>query len=1334
MYKKIFSAILFGAITLASTSTFVSCKDYDDDIDALNTRVDANDKDNLALHSALDQANEELKNLKQKLTDEVSRLEGLITTVQETAEENKQAIAKEILRATAAEAELEARIEKLEKEVIPELETLIKDLQDNKLDKKTFEDAVADIYPRLEAVETGLGDALKRIETLEKGLADEVKARKALAEDLDLQKKTIEKHGERLDNIENTVIPGLKDEIQKLRDQHKKDIDEINGKIDELRKDVDQNTKDIEQLKKDVIEINKKIEAINKSLSQLNVLVSQSLRSLVFIPDFYYWGIEATEFNVVNYKYWELKDMPAVSANENDPTWDKGTVVKCYDHKGHKNERQADFLVENFVARYHLNPSSADLKGLTKDDITILSADRNYRTKAASPADDKAQNIAVASFDPATDVKNGNLYLNLTIKDPEQLKKVGHLEKDAATGQSHFVQDADETKEVTVFATEVNLKNSQYKYDADKDQNYTVTSDYAAVLVNVGKDGYRLAHTAKGDEAVKGAGLTSSYTKIVNNTDDVHAVPGHEAIVCKACNLGTPKNRHLFTDADETVYGDVQRQVVTLTEQPLVSALGEAVSTTTAQDIVVWNSTINLSKLVEVHRLGDTESVVNATTMKNNGFEIRFELTGILMEENATSESAHAAIKKNDAGDYILRPQLPQMGYDSKGQYKGIAAEWEKTKQDRTTIGRTPLVRVLLVDTKHNDRVLDYGYIRLVIIDTPQEAPVVLESFRTVEYQTGNSLDYKYSDCHKPNVSPWSWTQTWASFENDLYNMYSLSQRDFENRYEAVLSGALAGRYNTPATAKDLKQYLMKISAAGDTSFVECTADQYLGNIIVRPGALIGEGTKTQVLTWEVTGEQLKQYALDGKKETTRVVKYQLISAADRSQYEDIYVILKAGDIKVTKEEDKKPTVTGKFEENKIKEYWYDENTRTAQNTLHEAHLNTPSPEDGIRTWRDSRTCPFEFLLSSDFNGNFILDETNWGKYLKSSDEVNYPIASATKDFGFVILTAEKDGFKANNKAKGFSGKVYTLSTETYAGKENWGLFATLGTKKELIAYLEYDGSGETTINNIKIVLNKDKTPGGHRTDHINSFAEDILNYKPNEPQTVEDLGKNKILDLDDNVMKVILGVKVKWAGVCPYETIVPAFQVRFLRPINVVESGYQVQDAANTTQLIPLYDLLAFSDWRLQWNPTATSTINKPRREYDLVPDGGKWIVDYYYYYNVKHILVGNGEEVIDPRSERALNNLMHTNMNGNDIKTTILSTVSNNVEFTYKPATTTTAKIGEPGYYGSIQYTNNRSTVDEFDVTVPIVVCYEWGHIYKDVTIHVVKTLENTDVKVRR
>ena len=39
MNKKFLSAVLFGALMVSSTGTFVSCKDYDDDIDRIDMEM-----------------------------------------------------------------------------------------------------------------------------------------------------------------------------------------------------------------------------------------------------------------------------------------------------------------------------------------------------------------------------------------------------------------------------------------------------------------------------------------------------------------------------------------------------------------------------------------------------------------------------------------------------------------------------------------------------------------------------------------------------------------------------------------------------------------------------------------------------------------------------------------------------------------------------------------------------------------------------------------------------------------------------------------------------------------------------------------------------------------------------------------------------------------------------------------------------------------------------------------------------------------------------------------------------------------------------------------------
>ena len=57
MNKKFLSAILFGALMVTSTGTFVSCKDYDEDIDAINSELTNIKSQIAALQSKVDAGN-----------------------------------------------------------------------------------------------------------------------------------------------------------------------------------------------------------------------------------------------------------------------------------------------------------------------------------------------------------------------------------------------------------------------------------------------------------------------------------------------------------------------------------------------------------------------------------------------------------------------------------------------------------------------------------------------------------------------------------------------------------------------------------------------------------------------------------------------------------------------------------------------------------------------------------------------------------------------------------------------------------------------------------------------------------------------------------------------------------------------------------------------------------------------------------------------------------------------------------------------------------------------------------------------------------------------------
>lgn len=106
MKKKIFSASLLFALTLAATSTFVSCKDYDDDINGLQEQIDKlATKDELTskisdMQAAIDQA-------KTDLTGQISAIQKVADAAQTSADAANKAV-EELKASGASKSEVEA--------------------------------------------------------------------------------------------------------------------------------------------------------------------------------------------------------------------------------------------------------------------------------------------------------------------------------------------------------------------------------------------------------------------------------------------------------------------------------------------------------------------------------------------------------------------------------------------------------------------------------------------------------------------------------------------------------------------------------------------------------------------------------------------------------------------------------------------------------------------------------------------------------------------------------------------------------------------------------------------------------------------------------------------------------------------------------------------------------------------------------------------------------------------------------------------------------------------------------------------------------------------------
>ena len=191
MRKKFLSAFLLGALALGATSTIVSCKDYDGDISELRTDINS-------LESTL---KSELQSVKDQLAAQKSELETKIADAQATL----QAAIDKKADKTTVDA-LATRVTDLEKELgvvnsrlktidatLAEVNASIADLKANKADKTEVAELRLFVETELAAIKgdiSGLQTAVKEILADIAGIKGDINGIKG--DISDLQKKDIE--------------------------------------------------------------------------------------------------------------------------------------------------------------------------------------------------------------------------------------------------------------------------------------------------------------------------------------------------------------------------------------------------------------------------------------------------------------------------------------------------------------------------------------------------------------------------------------------------------------------------------------------------------------------------------------------------------------------------------------------------------------------------------------------------------------------------------------------------------------------------------------------------------------------------------------------------------------------------------------------------------------------------------------------------------------------------------------------------------------------------------------------------------------------------------------
>ena len=180
---------------------------------------------------------------------------------------------------------------------------------------------------------------------------------------------------------------------------------------------------------------------------------------------------------------------------------------------------------------------------------------------------------------------------------------------------------------------------------------------------------------------------------------------------------------------------------------------------------------INLNKWLNVHYTyvgEDTEHTWGGQNEINEkNFSLKYELIGFYAEDtDKTSESEHATIT-----DSILTVH----GVDG---HEG----------NRNIIGRTPLVRVSLVDGNSDGKVAAVGYILVMIKDK------VAEDLRA-EDNTAVTAPYTVA-CDDKLILDGVKAITWQEVENKVLGQLDMSKAEFEASYKASMNGDVCQQFS----------------------------------------------------------------------------------------------------------------------------------------------------------------------------------------------------------------------------------------------------------------------------------------------------------------------------------------------------------------------------------------------------------------------------------------------------------------------------------------------------------------------------------------------------------
>lgn len=1410
MNKKFLSALLCGAFVTASTSTFVSCKDYDDDInsldqkmnneitarEALAQKVAAAENAIAELKSADAALQTQLKALEDKHAADVATLNSAIAT---KADANEVANLKKVADQNASDiasikgqiATINDAIDALQKSLenyatkqnlADEVAGLNVNIDKALADAKAYTDAACALKAdkaeldktnsTLTQVQKDLADVISKYNTLSEDLVktnDEVTKLKAA---LDAQKTALEKaiaDGDAATlEAAKKAVADLKGEVEAADKKLQKAIDDVvadlNKKVDaeyvnaaiktlqdditatyatkaDVKKDIDAVQASIKNIIEEKIPaVETKIANLDTKVEVISKILSNKLRSLVFMPSLYVDGIEAIQYRTLVDTVLTKTPVYGIERQRPGETYKK-KITQLTDYIV-PNTPKAIYYGPAWPVQYHLNPSTAgtkyaDIKGFNVREAEVV-------TRAISA------NLGVTSpefFEDGTtkifDNSCGILTVGIKVAKPELLFANGP--KAVKEGETGKISDG--------YDNIVALQAYSEKANA---QDTTITSDYAMLQAtkvyleglvwksNVGK--------------TRAAGLANK----IQDPANLLALTNSDEFMYDETGYGKPQKKyncgqhiHVWDTPDEALLDNTDnlvelyyndRKGITLEDFLAVHYFEENAARTAHSKIKTWEFTGKYTNAWE--------------DLKNYGISYSFEFVDYVIDGNGSKDSHYASLKAENGN--IIAQNVKEDGQ----MYEDETA---------TAVDREPLVRVLV---KHGSDVLIDGYILVHITKTPPQDPE--KNSITIPFDGAAKFDL----CSGAEITMLNWSQFSKIILTDKLN--NMEKVTFDANYgpsaAAYASTAIVGDplgnkvYPTLAGVADgdwkNAQYVagvgykVKVNLYKDAKATAVAYKDTYGTVEYYHNE---SGTTNERLIWKFTADELEAITHDAnfKAEGSEYTAYIRWSANNTgAPYEYIWLKLTA---KITRDGVVKYTIG-----EKINNYWFDAETG-AQDGYSAIVFNAVSPIDNGTTvnWNSKIRSTFklnELFLLKENKADLVVVGTD----ANGSTRANSPLSIST-------IEGKANKSKVAKMAKYFftpetttitalNGKKYTITPQSGASDKDWNNMYSIyylgsGSKYYPVADdAVHAWTSEAAANDViskcaiayaKGVFNNtslyavtgttytkiatlDPNNGEINLIH-NDATYDVLNAIGYPDGGTDHKNINKEL-------RAKVGV-IAESGKCGIASQMQdaTFLCSWQRPININDPEDQVVlDAKTNANYIYLADILHLYDWRGFELASGSDEDQKIRG--CMEKPSTKWL---WAYYNVKSITVdctpskvwtnmhglNTTLDKVDPnyayiRADEA-RNFTHTysfdlhNLNG--------------VNYNYASKSADLYKLFKEDEavrktIGYIYYDNNGDNVNEFDVIVPITVSYEWGTFTQKVKIHIKDTLGNADAKARK